>query len=159
MSKDLSIIALTLIADLVSALINRQKTFVGLRKAWKMFVMILPQFLMLLVFVSIFLTFVPQQTLSAFLIRQAGGLGIVAAAGIGSVALIPGPIVYPLAGMLSQSGVPLTVLAVFITTLMMVGVLTVPVEKAFFGLRLAILRNILSLIGALVIGLLVGCIL
>ncbi len=157
MSQNLLLVVITLLAVIISAVINRQKTVMGLRKGGKIFLMLLPQFLMLLVFVSIFFALVPQQTFAEFLMRQAGGLGVLAAACIGSVALIPGPIAYPLAGMLAENGVPLTILAVFITTLMMVGILTLPVEKAYFGLRLAILRNIFSLIGALAIGLLVGC--
>lgn len=78
------------------------------------------------------------------------------AAGVGSVALIPGPIAYPLAGMLLERGVPYTVLAVFITTLMMVGVITFPVEREYLGTHTAGLRNLLSLAGALLVGLIMG---
>jgi hypothetical protein len=35
---------------------------------------------------------------------------------------------------------------------MMVGVVTLPIERKFFGWRVAITRNILSFIGALIIG-------
>jgi uncharacterized membrane protein YraQ (UPF0718 family) len=156
---DLNLIAVTVVAVIVSAAINRRKTVQGVRTGWRMLMKLLPEFLMLLVFVSVLLTLVSQETLAAVLGRQAGSLGVIAAACIGSVALIPGPIAYPLAGMLAESGVPLTVLAVFITTLMMVGILTFPVEKAYLGRRLAVLRNVLCLVGALVIGVLVGSLL
>ena len=36
---------------------------------------------------------------------------------------------------------------------MMVGIVTLPLERRFFGTRVAVARNALSLIGALVIGL------
>ncbi len=156
MPKDLYLIVVTVVAVIVSAAIDRRKAVQGVRKGWSMLMKLLPQFLMLLVLVSVFLTLVSQETLVAVLGRQAGSLGVFAAACIGSVALVPGPIAYPLAGKLAESGVPLTVLAVFITTLMMVGVLTFPVEKAYLGGRFAVLRNMLSLMGALVIGILVG---
>lgn len=126
---DLNLIAVTVVAVIVSAAIDRRKTVQGIRKGWRMLMKLLPQFLMLLVFVSVFLALVSQETLATVLGRQAGSLGVIAAACIGSVALVPGPIAYPLAGMLAESGVPLTVLAVFITTLMMVGILTFPVER------------------------------
>ena len=58
-----------------------------------------------------------------------------------------------MAGMLIDSGVGYPVIAVFITTLMMVGIVTLPLERRFFGTRVAVARNALSLIGALVIGL------
>lgn len=159
MPKDLILIAFTVTAVIVSAAIDRRKTVQGVRKGWRMLTKLLPQFLLLLILVSVFLTLVSQETLVAILGQQAGILGVIVAAFTGSVALIPGPIAYPLAGILAESGVSLTVLAVFITTLMMVGVLTFPVEKAYLGGRLAILRNVLSLVGALLIGVLVGSLL
>jgi len=45
---------------------------------------------------------------------------------------------------------------VFITTLMMVGITTLPVESRYFGWKIALYRNGLSFIGALVVGLLMG---
>jgi uncharacterized membrane protein YraQ (UPF0718 family) len=80
-----------------------------------------------------------------------GPLPFFSAIGIGSVALIPGFIAYPLAGILKQHGASTEVLAAFITSLMMVGVLTLPVEAHFFGWRVSLLRNILALVGTLVI--------
>ncbi len=91
--------------------------------------------------------------------QESGVLGVLIAAVIGSVALIPGPIAYPLAGMLLERGVTYTVLAVFITTLMMVGVITFPVEKEYFGTHTAVLRNLLSFAGALLVGMIMGVLL
>lgn len=156
MPKDLFLIAVTVTAVIVSAAIDKRKTLQGLQKGCRMLTKLLPQFLLLLILVSVFLALVSQETLVVVLGKQAGSIGVIIAACIGSVALIPGPIAYPLAGMLAESGVSLTVLAVFITTLMMVGVLTFPVEKVYLGGRLAIFRNVLSLVGALLIGVLVG---
>ena len=51
------------------------------------------------------------------------------------------------------------VLAVFLTTLMMVGVVTFPVEMKFFGFKATLLRNSLSFVGAIIIGLLMGALL
>jgi len=39
---------------------------------------------------------------------------------------------------------------------MMVGVLTLPMESKFFGLKAALLRNGLSLAGAMVVAILMG---
>jgi uncharacterized membrane protein YraQ (UPF0718 family) len=71
---------------------------------------------------------------------------------LGSVALIPGFIAYPLCGILIKSGVAYTTIAVFITTLTMVGLLTLPMEAKFFGWKTSIIRNVLFLIAALLIG-------
>ncbi len=156
MPKDMILISVTLVALAASAAIDRKRTMRGLKSGYRMLVRLLPQFLLLLILVSAFLTVVPQEVLVEFLGRQSGVVAPLAAAVLGSIALIPGPIAYPLAGALHQSGVSTTAVAVLVTTLMMVGVLTFPVEKEYFGARTACLRNLLSFVGALIIGLLVG---
>jgi len=45
------------------------------------------------------------------------------------------------------------------TTLMMVGVVTLPLEIKFFGKRVAIMRNTLNFVAAIMIGLVVGIVL
>ena len=48
------------------------------------------------------------------------------------------------------------VLSAFTTTLMMVGVLSFPIEKAYFGTKVTILRNSLSFLTALVVAVMTG---
>jgi uncharacterized membrane protein YraQ (UPF0718 family) len=61
-----------------------------------------------------------------------------------------------MAGILIKSGVSYPIIAMFITTLMMVGVVTLPLEARFFGFKVALLRNILSFFGAVLVGVLIG---
>ena len=49
--------------------------------------------------------------------------------------------------------------ATFMTTLMMVGVVTLPLEIKYFGKHVAIARNALNFAAAIIIGLVVGVIL
>jgi uncharacterized membrane protein YraQ (UPF0718 family) len=58
--------------------------------------------------------------------------------------------------MLIKQGASYTVVATFMTTLMMVGIVTLPLEIRYFGKKVAILRNALNFIIAIIIGLLVG---
>ena len=53
---------------------------------------------------------------------------------------------------------PLTgkVLAAFTTTLMMVGILTAPIEKEYFGVKVTVIRNVISFLIALIITVVVG---
>ena len=53
---------------------------------------------------------------------------------------------------LVKTGVSFSVLSVFITTLKMVGILTIPIEAKFFGYKIAIIRNTLSFVGAILVG-------
>ncbi|UCF32986.1 MAG: hypothetical protein JSV78_11705 [Phycisphaerales bacterium] len=158
MNRDIALIGITITIIMLSFLFDRRRTLKGVITGARMLYKLLPQFILLLIFVSTCLGVVPQETLAHLLGRQAGGPGVMIAALIGSVALIPGPIAYPLAAMLAEQGVSYTVLAVFVTSLMMVGVLTLPVEKEYLGTRIAIVRNLLSLIGAVFVGLIVGMI-
>ena len=143
----------------ISAIADRARTWEGIRRGVNMLRNLLPQFLLLVVLVSVFLGLMPRDTLAQLLGSESGALGVLLAAGIGSVTLIPGPIAFPLAGMLLERGVPYTVLAVFITTLMMVGVVTFPVERKYLGTQTALLRNLLSLVGALFVGMIMGVLL
>ena len=159
MQKDYYIILVTAVAVILSTATNRYKTWEGIRAGIRMLLNLVPQLVLLVVLVSVFLGLVPQNTLAQLLGHESGVTGILIAAGLGSIALIPGPIAFPMAGMLLQSGVSYMVLAVFITTLMMVGVVTFPVEREYLGFKVAMLRNLLSFAGALVIGVLMGALL
>ncbi len=146
---------ITALALAASFLADRQKTLAGLGRGLKMFLGILPMLLNVLILVSVALYLVPQQTLVQWLGAKSGFAGFAVAAAIGAIALIPGFVAFPLAALLLKNGVGYAVVAVFITTLMMVGVLTLPLEIRFFGRKVALLRNGLSFIGALIVGLLI----
>jgi uncharacterized membrane protein YraQ (UPF0718 family) len=128
----------------------------GIKKGHKMFLMLLPVLLSMLALVSIVLFLLPEETLLKFMGEESGITRWGIAALFGSVALIPGFIAYPLCGILVKSGVTYSIIAVFITTLMMTGFLTLPVEAKFFGWRVSIIRNLVSLTAALLIGLIMG---
>ena len=146
----------TAICLIVSLIVDRQKTWAGVKKGALMFLRLLPTLLSMLVLVSIVLYLIPEEKLAKYMGEGSGIAGWGTAALFGSVALIPGFIAYPLCGILVKSGVAYSIIAVFITTLMMTGFLTLPVEARFFGWRVSIIRNLISLAAALFIGLIMG---
>lgn len=141
---------------LISWSTDRKKTLAGLKQGLAMFIKILPVLLTMLILVSIALYAVANRQIITWLSQNDGWQAMTAAALLGSIALIPGFIAYPLSAILLQNGVSFRILAVFITTLMMVGVLTLPLEARYFGWKVSILRNALSLMAALLIGLTIG---
>jgi len=147
---------LTLCFIVLSLLFDYKKTIRGIKKGIKMFFNLLPVLLLMLALVSIVLFLIPNETLVRYMGEGSGIKGWITAAGVGSIALIPGFIAYPLCGILIKSGVAYSVIAVFITTLMMTGFITLPVEAKFFGWRTSIIRNLFSLVAALFIGLLMS---
>ena len=152
-------VSVTAAAVLISFISDSGKTMKGLRIGAKMLLNILPMFLNTLIIISVVLYLVPQELLIKWMGSGSGWTGTAIAGALGSVSLIPGIIAYPLCGILYKNGVSYQVIAVFITTLMMVGVLTLPLEAKYFGMRTSLVRNALSLAGALVIGLIVGAVL
>lgn len=144
------------LAVLLSAIRDREKTLVALKIAGKKFTAILPAFLMMLILVSIALFIVPDTMISHYLGDESKLTGILWAVSLGSLTLMPGFVAYPLCGILLTKGVSYMVLAAFTTTLMMVGILTFPVEKEFFGVKVTIIRNVISFFIALFIALVIG---
>ncbi len=141
---------------LASFLVNRNKTVAALKIAWKKFRSIAPMFAVMLVLVSISLYLLPNELIRKYLGAEDLTQGLSIAMLVGAVALMPGFIVFPLCGILRQQGVPYTVLSGFTTTLMMVGIVTLPVEKAYFGIRTALIRNGIGLVVALLVAFATG---
>jgi len=124
-----------------SLLRDRTRTLAAMKKAWKAFEGILPQFLVVLVLVAIALAVLDTATISRFLGSGSGILGIVGASLVGAITLIPGFVAFPAAAALLEGGAGATQIAAFVSSLMMVGVVTLPMEMKYFGRRAALLRN------------------
>lgn len=139
---------------------NREKTRIALKKAFKSFESILPQFLVVLILVSIALAVLDAPTITVILGKDSGVWGVLVASLVGAITLIPGFVAFPAAAALLQGGAGVTQIAAFVSSLMMVGVVTLPLEIQFFGKRAAFLRNFLaygfSLIAAVFVGWVVG---
>jgi len=150
------LILITVICLILTLVVDQQKTFEGIKRGTLMFLNLLPFLLTVLILVSVFLYLVPEKMIVMLLGAKSGVMGIAIAAVAGSIALLPAFIAFPLAKILLVKGVSYTVVAIFITTLIMVGVLTLPVEFKYLGKKAAIMRNVLSFFGAIIVGLLIG---
>lgn len=140
----------------VSFFKDRQKTKMALKKAWKAFENILPQFLAILVIIGVAFAILTPETITKLLGANSGLWGVLAASLVGSITLIPGFVAFPLAAALLKSGAGYMQITAFVSTLMMVGIVTMPLEIKTFGKRATLVRNIsayaFSLIAALVMG-------
>jgi len=130
-----------------------------LKKAWKSFENILPQFLSILIIIGILLAIMTPETISKLIGQQSGWIGMIIAAILGSITLIPGFVAFPLSAALLKSGAGFMQIAVFISTLMMVGIVTIPLEIRYFGRKAAILRNSLSFAFSFFVAVLIGVVL
>ncbi|WP_312045177.1 permease [Anaerotignum sp.] len=139
---------------------DKKKSKLALKKAWKSFENILPQVLSLLVIVGILLAIVNTDVISQLIGENSGWLGVVLAGSVGAITLIPPYVAFPTAALLIDAGAGYMQIGAFISSLMMVGLVTIPVETKFFGKKLTFLRNlyafIFSFFVAIIIRLVVG---
>ncbi len=135
---------------------DRQKTLKGLRKAWKSLEAILPQLLGILLFTGIVIAWTNPETISRVIGVKSGWLGTVGAAVVGSLTLIPGFVAFPMAAMLLTNGAGYTQIAAFVSTLMMVGVVTFPMERMYFGTKVALVRNLLAFLFSFLVAGVIG---
>lgn len=122
---------------------------------WKM----APGLLAIVGIVGLILGILPPETISRLVGHEAGFMATATAAILGSLTLIPAMISFPLAASLLRSGATITTIAVFVTTLVMVGFVTAPLEIKTLGKKFTFLRNGLSFIAALIIAAIMGMIL
>jgi len=144
---------------LLSFLKNKDKTAKSLKVSWKFFSSMALLVLLTIWAIGFLISLLPPELVSRIIGSDSGFKGVVLAALFGSVVLIQAFIAFPLAGSFLRQGASVTAIAAFVTTLVMVGVLTAPLEAKFFGKRFTVWRNSLSFIFAIVIALLMGVIL
>ena len=135
-------IAVTLLA--VSAAKDREKTRRAVLKGVKAFESILPQLTTVLLAVAAVLAVFNPEMVSRFIGEQSGLFGVLAASVVGGIALIPGFVAFPAAAELLKNGAGTMQIAAFVSSLMMVGVVTLPMEVKYFGRRAAFTRNALA---------------
>lgn len=143
----------------VSIVKSRQKTKQAFRVAGKALLKTAPSLLTVLGIIGLTLGSLTSETISRLVGSEAGFIATIVAALIGAIALIPYLVAFPLAGSLLRSGATIMTIAAFITTLVMVGVVTAPMEIKSLGKKFTLLRNGLSFIAALVIAGIMGVIL
>lgn len=154
MDYALYIIALSLLS--ISFFKNKTKTKQALKKAWKAFENILPEFLVVIALVSFLLAVVESVFIAQVIGSESGWTGVILAALIGAVTLIPGFVAFPTAALLLQGGAGYMQLGAFISTLMMVGIVTLPIEQKYFGLKLAIYRNAFAFLFSFLVAYTIG---
>lgn len=144
---------------LISFVKSKEKTKKSLRKAWKSFENILPQFLVILVIIGMMLSILDAETITKLFGDSSGMLGIMLFSIIGAITLIPGFVAFPLAAALLESGAGVMQIAAFVSSLMMVGIVTLPLEFQTFGKKVALVRNVSAFLFSILVAIIMGVIL
>ena len=135
---------------------SREKTQAAIRFFRRSFLSLAPSIVAIIWTIGFILTFLPPGLILKTIGRDAGFQGVIMAAAFGSVVLIPAFIAFPLAASFLRQGADVGAIAAFVTTLVMVGVITAPLEMKFFGKKFTLWRNSLSFVFALAIALVMG---
>lgn len=146
----------TLVLLAVSFFKDKKKTKMSLKKAWKAFENILPEFLVVILIVGLLLAVINAQTISKIIGGDSGWYGVIVSAVIGAITLIPAFVAFPTAALLLENGAGYMQIAAFVSSLMMVGVITMPVEMKFFGKKATLLRNLFAFIFSFVVAFIIG---
>jgi uncharacterized membrane protein YraQ (UPF0718 family) len=145
-----------LILLLLSFYFNTKKSKQSLKKALFKGLSLAPQLISLVFIIGIVFAFIPPELIKDYLGGDFNLVQVGAAALFGSLMMIPSLLALPLAGSLIDAGASYTPVAAFVTTLTMVGFVTIPVELKELGKKITIYRNVLAIIFALIISLLIG---
>jgi uncharacterized membrane protein YraQ (UPF0718 family) len=148
---------ITGICLLASLIADRGRTAEALKIAWKRFSAVGPYLVDITILASVLIYFLPAGDLARRLSdKKSLALGSALAIAAGAIALIPGLVAFPLCASLVKQGVPYTIVAGFSTSLMMVGLVTFPLERKMLGTRAALLRNAAGLAMAVVTTIVIG---
>lgn len=148
-----SLLAIVLISSLVK---SKQKTKKAFRIAGKALLKTAPSLLTVLGIVGMTLGVLTPETITRLVGSEAGFTATIVAAILGAVTLIPSLVAFPLAGSLLRSDATVMTISAFITTLVMVGIVTAPMETKELGRKFTLLRNGLGFLAALVIAVIMG---
>ena len=147
-----------LTAFLISLYYSKSKSKMAVKKAIMKAIGLAPQIIIIIVAIGFIFAFIPPELIEAYLGGEFNIVQVMAAAIFGAILMIPSLIALPLAGSLVEAGASYTTIAAFITTLTMVGFVTIPVELKELGKKITIYRNVLAFIFAIIISFLMGVI-
>ncbi|NOX24977.1 MAG: permease [Deltaproteobacteria bacterium] len=117
---------------------------------------LLPLLLAVFALVGLFQEFLPPELIEKFFGTGHKLLSLMAGAMLGAVSIGPPLASYPIAGTMLAEGAWPPAVAAFILAWISVGVITLPFEAKIFGWRFALIRNSITLIAAMLMGLLLG---
>lgn len=148
-----------LILLVISFIKSKKKTLLSLKRAWAMFLNVLPQFVAILLLVGLLLAVINSETIQNVIGAESGFLGMLISSLLGAITLIPALVAFPVAAELLNNGAGIAQIAVFISTLTMVGFITLPMEIQHLGKKITITRNVLAYMFSFITALIIGAIL
>lgn len=149
--EGLIIYGVALVLTVISLIKSKEKTMMGLKKGAKSFMKLMPVLLPLFLFIGILLTLVTPSFISSVLGEESGLVGYLFGLTVGSITFMPPFVAYPLGQSLLDNGAAYPQVAGFLVALMSVGLVYFQVESRYFNKKSALFRNLVSLLGAIIV--------
>ena len=150
------LLIITCVAVMASWYVSREKTFEAFRLAFVKMKRLAIPFGWMIILAAVGVTLLSQlevlHLLSGFPVVGATLFALI----FGSVALMPGAVAFPLGALFLEQGVAHMSVAAFTTAIMTVGIVTFPMERAYLGTKVALIRNIVGMVIAGAVALAVG---
>ena len=144
---------------IISYIKDKSKTKIALKKAFKSFENIMPQFLAIIIIVGIVLSILDTNTISKLIGSESGFLGVFLSSAVGSIVLMPTFVAFSTADSLLKSGAGYAQVAALVSTLTLVGVMTFTLESQYIGKKAAFYRNFIAFLFSFIVAFFRGVIL
>ena len=141
---------------IISFIKDKNKTKRALILGLKSFENILPQFLFIIITVGILLSFLTTDIISKILGNSSGFIGIILADIMGTIIMMPTFVSFSLGNTLLLNGAGYSQVATLISSLVLIGLMTLPLEIKYLGKRATLLRNLIAFIFSIIVGIILG---
>ena len=148
--------SIAIILLIVSLIKDKSKTKKAIILGLKSFENILPQFLCIIISVGILLSFFTTDTISKILGNSSGFWGIILADIIGAIAMMPTFVAFSLVNTLLLNGAGYSQVGTLVSSLVLIGLMTFPLESKYIGKRAALLRNLIAFLFSIIVGIILG---
>ena len=148
--------SIAIILLIISLIKDKSKTKKAIILGLKSFENILPQFLCIIISVGILLSFFTTDTISKILGNSSGFWGIILADIIGAIAMMPTFVAFSLGNTLLLNGAGYSQVGALVSSLVLIGLMTFPLEAKYIGKRAAFLRNLIAFLFSIIVGIILG---
>ena len=148
--------SLAIVSIIISFIKDKSKTKESIILGLKSFENILPQFLFIIISIGILLSFLTTDTISKILGNSSGFIGIIIADIMGSITMMPTFVAFSLGNTLLLNGAGYAQVGTLVSSLVLIGLMTLPLEIKYIGKRATLLRNLLAFIFSIVVGIILG---
>ena len=142
---------LAVVLSIISFSKNKEKTLNIFRNMFKSVGDFLPQLLMAVLIVYPLLSFTNSDAVESIMQKLTGFWGMLIAGIVGSLAYLPAVFAFPMSEQMLSFGVGYMQITMFISTLSIVNITSMPMELKYFGVKTAVVRNALGFVQSILI--------